>query len=120
MFITSAYAQTANEAAQAAPTSAMIVSYLPLFIILIVFYFLVIRPQSKKAREHNAMLQTLRKGDTVMTTGGFIVEIQTVHEDQTIEVSFSDGTAAKLSTQAVVSVMEKSVDKKAITAAKKK
>lgn len=120
MFITPAYAQSATEAAQAAPASAMIISYLPLFIILVVFYFLVIRPQSKKAREHATMLETLRKGDKVMTTGGFIIDIKSVNEDQTVDVIFSEGVTAQLSTQAIVSVMEKAADKKSISSSNKK
>lgn len=49
---------------------AMIQSFLPLILIFVIFYFLLIRPQSKKAKEHKQMLEALKKGDKVLTTGG--------------------------------------------------
>ncbi|MEW6602544.1 MAG: preprotein translocase subunit YajC, partial [Nitrospirota bacterium] len=61
-------------------TGAMLQSFLPLILIFVIFYFLLIRPQSKKAKEHKQMLENLKKGDKIMTNGGIyglIEEIDT-------------------------------------------
>ena len=68
MFISTAYAQTGG-----APGGAFdLVSFLPLILIFVVFYFLLIRPQQKKMKEHRSMLDALRRGDRVVTGGGIV------------------------------------------------
>jgi preprotein translocase subunit YajC len=68
MLISTAYAQTAG----AEGGSNMLIQLLPLVLIFVVFYFLIIRPQQKKVKDHTAMVDALRRGDRVVTTGGII------------------------------------------------
>jgi preprotein translocase subunit YajC len=74
MFISPAYAQ------DAAGAGAMVMQLAPLILIFVVFYFLLIRPQQKKMKEHRAMLSELKRGDKVITAGGMIAEIKKVNE----------------------------------------
>lgn len=83
MFVQNLYA-----AGKAAPAGgAAIAQFLPLILIFVVFYFLLIRPQQKKAKEHREMLKNLQKGDKVITAGGIIGKIVGITEDTlTLEV----------------------------------
>jgi preprotein translocase subunit YajC len=75
MLISDAYAQAAG-----APSGLDFVSLLPLFLIFIVFYFLLIRPQQKRMRDHRDMIAALKKGDRVVTGGGVIGQVVKVEE----------------------------------------
>lgn len=79
MFVSTAYAM-GSAGGQAAGGEAWM-QFAPLLIMLAIFYFLLIRPQQKKAKEHRAMLQALRKGDTIITNAGFIGRIVDIDED---------------------------------------
>ena len=72
-----------------------ITQFLPLILLFVIFYFLIIRPQQKQQREHKAMLESLKKGDKIVTSGGLIVEIAKVEEDF-IKIKLSDGVIARL------------------------
>ncbi|WP_149537113.1 preprotein translocase subunit YajC [Siccirubricoccus phaeus] len=76
MFISPAYAQDAA----AGGGMAMVMQILPLILIFGVFYFLLIRPQQKKQKEHRAMLQALKRGDRVLTSGGIIAQVTKVKD----------------------------------------
>jgi hypothetical protein len=67
MFISQAWAQAAEAAA---PQSSLLTSMLPLLVIFVLFYLLILRPQTKKIREHQSLLQALKPGDKVVTAGG--------------------------------------------------
>jgi len=69
--------------------------FLPLILLFAIFYFLIIRPQQKQQKEHKAMLESLAKGDKIVTNGGLIAEIAKVEEDF-IKIKLSDGVIAKL------------------------
>ncbi len=94
--------------AMAAPAgqSDPLMSYLPLIFIFIVFYFLLIRPQSKKAKEHKQMVEALAKGDEVVTNGGLLGRIAKVG-DNFIELEIADGTSVKVQRQAIANLMPK-------------
>jgi len=79
-FISDAYAMgTAPQAGgQAGGTAGMLGSLLPLVLIFVVFYFLLIRPQQKKAKEHQQMLDSIKKGDKVVTAGGIYGVVENV------------------------------------------
>lgn len=77
MFISPAFAQTAAPAAAAPDMMTML---LPIALVTVVFYFLVIRPQSKKMRAHQAMMADLKKGDAVITAGGAVAIITEVND----------------------------------------
>jgi len=64
-------------------------SMVPLVLLVVVFYFVLIRPQSKKAKEHAALLKTVRRGDEVVTSGGIVGEVVTV-KDKTLVVRSMD------------------------------
>lgn len=73
----------------------MIGSFLPLIILFAIFYFLIIRPQQKQQKAHKAMLEALKKGDKIVTTGGLIAEIVKT-EDDFIKIKLNDDTIVKL------------------------
>ncbi|UCH82474.1 MAG: preprotein translocase subunit YajC [Nitrospiraceae bacterium] len=76
---------------------AMISSFMPLILIFVIFYFLLIRPQSKKAKEHKQMLENLKKGDKIMTNGGIhgIIEDIDTHT-VTLKVGIKDDVRIKV------------------------
>lgn len=75
-----AYAQTA----QTAPGPGMLASFLPLVLIFVIFYFLLIRPQQKKAKEHKEMLSKLKKNDEVVTSGGIHGKVTALTEAEVV------------------------------------
>jgi len=78
-------------------TMAMLQSFLPLILIFVIFYFLLIRPQSKKAKEHKQMLENLKKGDKVMTNGGIYGIIEDIDaETATLKVGIKDDVKIKV------------------------
>jgi preprotein translocase subunit YajC len=81
MFVTPAYAQAAG-AAGPDPMTAILVQLAPLLLILVVFYFLLIRPQQQRLKAHQDMIKALAKGDTVVTSGGLIGKVRSVAEDE--------------------------------------
>ena len=81
-------------------------SFLPLIVIFVIFYFLLIRPQSKKAKEHKQLIEALAKGDEVVTNGGILGKIVKVG-DNFIELEVAEGVNVKVQRQAVATVMPK-------------
>ncbi|MDH3871931.1 MAG: preprotein translocase subunit YajC [Gammaproteobacteria bacterium] len=94
--------------AQAAPQGQAdpLMSFLPLIFIFVVFYFLLIRPQSKKAKEHKQMVGALAKGDEVVTSGGMLGKITSLG-DNFVELEVAEGTRVKIQRQAVANLMPK-------------
>jgi len=80
-------------------------SLLPIIVFFGIFYFLIIRPQQKQAKEHKKMIQSLKKGDRIITTGGLIVEVLKPEEDF-IKVKLNDEVVAKLSKEYVAKKLE--------------
>ncbi len=78
---------------------------LPLLVLFGIFYFLIIRPQQKQAREHKEMIDSLKKGDKIITSGGLIVEVVKPQEDF-IKVKLNDDTIVKLSKEYVSKKLE--------------
>jgi preprotein translocase subunit YajC len=103
MFITDAWAQAAP-AAQQQPN--IIEALLPFIVLFVIFYFLLIRPQQKRAKEHKKMVESLSKGDEVVTTGGLLGKITKVG-DNFVEIEVSDNVQVKIQRQMVGSVMPK-------------
>jgi preprotein translocase subunit YajC len=73
---------------------------LPYIFLIAIMYFIIIRPQQQQAKKHKAMLESLAKGDKVITNGGFIVEIKKV-EETFYSVKMNDDVIAKLDKQSV-------------------
>ena len=109
-FIAAAHAQDAAAGAPQQPGA--LETFLPLIVLFVIFYFLLIRPQSKRAKEHKSMVEALAKGDEVVTNGGILGKVTNVGEDfLTVEVS--EGTEVKVQRQMVASVMPKGTIKSA-------
>ena len=105
MFVSTAYAQTAAPAAGGAD---MIVQFLPLILIFVVFYFLLIRPQQKKMKEHKGMLESIRRGDRVVTGGGIIGTITKVGPDDELQVEIAENVRVRVMRSTVNLVLSKS------------
>jgi preprotein translocase subunit YajC len=101
MFVTPAYAQAAGGAASA------FTSFVPLILIFAIMYFLLIRPQQKKLKEHKAMVEALRRGDQVLTQGGIIGKVSKVMDDGTAEIEIADGVKVKVMKHTIATVMAK-------------
>lgn len=107
MFISSAFAQTAPAAA--ASGSSMqdsLMSMLPLVLMFVVLYFVMIRPQMKKQKEHRAMIDALAKGDEVVTGGGILGRVSKIG-DTFIGVEVANGVEVQMQRSAVVQVLPK-------------
>jgi len=96
----------AADPAPAAGPAAGIMSFLPLVIIFVIFYFLLIRPQSKRAKEHREMVAKLAKGDEVVAAGGMLGRVTDVSETY-ITVEVADGVSIKVQRHAVTQVLPK-------------
>lgn len=101
-FISTAAAQTAGAAAQPNP----IMSMLPLLLIFVVFYFMLIRPQSKRAKEHRAMLAALEAGNEIATAGGIIGKVTEVGENF-VTVEIASNVVVKVQRNTIAQVLPK-------------
>lgn len=101
MFISPAYAQAAGGA------GASIQAFLPLVLIFVVFYFLLIRPQQKKAKQHREMLAAIRRGDKIVTNGGILGTVTKVIDDNEIMVEIADGIRVRVQRGMVAAVRSK-------------
>ena len=87
----------------------VLTSLMPLIVLFGIFYFLVIRPQQKQAKAHKEMLESLKKGDKIITNGGLICEVVKPEEDF-IKVKLNDETVVKVSRDFIAKKVEKKVD----------
>lgn len=106
MFISSAFAQTAPAAAAGGDMQSTLMSMLPLLLMFAVLYFVMIRPQMKKQKEHRAMVDALAKGDEIVTAGGLLGKVSKVG-DAYIGVELASGVEVQMQRQAVVQVLPK-------------
>ena len=81
--------------------------FLPLILIFLIMYFLLIRPQQKKLKEHQAMVAGLRRGDQVVTQGGVIGKVSKVKDDGELEVEIAEGVKVRVVRQTIVQVLSK-------------
>ena len=91
MLITPAYAQ----AAAGGDANSMLMSLLPFALIFVIMYFLILRPQQKKVKDHAELVKNIRRGDTVVTSGGLVGKVTKVVDDDQIEVEISDGVRVR-------------------------
>jgi preprotein translocase subunit YajC len=103
-FISDAMAEAAPAAAQQQP--GLIEALFPFIILFVVFYFLLIRPQSKRAKEHKAMVEAIGKGDEVITQGGLYGKITEVSEEY-LQVQLADNVEVKVQRGAIASLLPK-------------
>jgi preprotein translocase subunit YajC len=101
VFISSAYAQAAGGS-----TQDTLMSMLPLVLMFVVLYFVMIRPQMKRQKEHKAMIEALAKGDEIVTAGGFLAKVSKIGETY-IGVELASGMEVQMQRSAVVQVLPK-------------
>ena len=105
MFISSAFAQTAPAAAGGDMQSSLM-GMLPLVLMFVVLYFVMIRPQMKKAKEHKAMVDSLAKGDEIVSAGGLLGKVSKLGESF-IGLEIADGVEVQIQRAAVTQVLPK-------------
>jgi len=81
--------------------------FLPLILIFAIMYFLLIRPQQKKVKEHAAMVEAVRRGDQVVTQGGIVGKVSKVKEDGEIEVEIAEGVKVRVIRSTLSQVINK-------------
>jgi preprotein translocase subunit YajC len=106
VFISSAFAQTAPAAAAGGDMQSSLMSMLPLVLMFVVLYFVMIRPQMKKTKEHRAMIDALAKGDEIVAGGGMLGKV-TKLTDSVVTVEVASGVEIQLQRSAVVQVLPK-------------
>jgi len=98
------------EAAPAAPQQPGLLGFVPLVVIFVLFYFLLIRPQMKRAKEHRKMVETLAKNDEVVTGGGLLGKVVDVGESF-LTVEIAEGVRVKVQKNSVTSLVPKGTTK---------
>jgi preprotein translocase subunit YajC len=104
MLISPAYAQVPGSGIF---DQSALIQFLPLVLIFIVFYFLLIRPQQKKAKDHRTMLDALRRGDRIVTGGGILGTVNKVVGSEEVEVDIAPGVRVRVLRSTITSVLAK-------------
>jgi len=91
MFTTPAFAQAFGGGS----ANDMIMSLLPFAGIFVIMYFLILRPQQKRVKQHQELIKNVRRGDTVVTSGGIVAKVTKVIDDDYIEIEIADGVRAR-------------------------
>ena len=86
--------------------------FIPLILIFIIFYFFLIRPQQKRVKDHRSMVEGLKRGDEIITSGGIIGIIDRVLEDDRIEVVISNDVKVQIIRSTITSILKKEEIKK--------
>jgi preprotein translocase subunit YajC len=100
MFISPAYAQTSGG-------GDFLIQLVPILLMFVIFYLLLLRPQQQKVKLHREMVANLRRGDTVVTSGGIIGKVTKVRDDNEIEVEIADNTRVRVIKGTVAEVRAK-------------
>jgi preprotein translocase subunit YajC len=103
MLISPAYAQGTSGG------SDFFIQLVPILLMFVIFYFLLLRPQQQKVKQHREMVANLRRGDTVVTSGGIIGKVTKVRDDNEIEVEIADSVVDKERVRVVVRVVKGTV-----------
>ncbi len=106
MFISSAFAQAAPAAASGGDMQSSLMSMLPLILMFVVLYFVMIRPQMKKQKEHRSMIDALAKGDEIVSAGGVLGKVVKLG-DSYIGLEIASGVEVQIQRSAVVQVLPK-------------
>ncbi len=85
--------------------------FIPLILIFVIFYFFLIRPQQKRVKDHKAMVESLKRGDEVITSGGIIGVVDKVMEDDRIEVILTDNVKVQIIRSTITSLLKKEIKK---------
>jgi preprotein translocase subunit YajC len=103
MFISPAFAQAGSPLGG----DSMLVSLLPFVLIFVIMYFLILRPQQKRQKAHQEMVKNVRRGDTVVTSGGLMGKVTKVVDDDTIEIEIADDVRVRQMRSMVADVRAK-------------
>ena len=106
MFISSAFAQSVPAAAAGGDMQSSLMSMLPLVLMFVVLYFVMIRPQMKKQKEHRAMIDALAKGDEIVTVGGILGKVSKLG-DNYVTLEIAANVEVQIQRSAVVQVLPK-------------
>ena len=101
MMINLAFAQ----ASQAPGGQSFIIQLLPLILIFVVFYFLLIRPQQKRVKQHKEMVAALKVGNQIITSGGILAKIVKVDDEKFITISISEGVNVRVKRDTITEVV---------------
>ena len=85
----------------------MLVSLLPFVLIFVIMYFLILRPQQKRAKQHQEMVKNVRRGDSVITSGGLLGKVTKVVDDDVVEIEIADGVRVRQMRSMVTDVRTK-------------
>src|SRR5262250_3602669 len=107
MFITPAFAQGSLFGGGAGGDGGMLMSLLPFVLIFVIMYFLILRPQQKRAKQHQEMVKNVRRGDTVITNGGLVGKVTKVIDDDQLEIEIADDVRIRQMRQMVTDVRAK-------------
>ena len=107
MFITTAFAQGYLFGGGAGGDGGMLMSLLPFVLIFVIMYFLILRPQQKRVKQHQEMVKNVRRGDTVVTNGGLVGKVTKVIDDDQIEIEIADDVRIRQMRQMVADVRAK-------------
>jgi len=101
--ITPAYAQSAS----ALGGSEMLMQVVPFILIFVIMYFLMIRPQQKRQKEHQEMIKNVRRGDQVVMSGGLIGKVAKVTDDNEVELEIADNVRVRVTRASIADVRSK-------------
>jgi preprotein translocase subunit YajC len=107
MFISPAFAQGSLFGGGAGGDGGMLMSLLPFVLIFVIMYFLILRPQQKRVKQHQEMVKNVRRGDTVITNGGLVGKVTKVIDDDQIEIEIADDVRIRQMRQMVADVRAK-------------
>jgi len=93
-------------------SSSGIGQFIPLILIFVIFYFFLIRPQQKKVKEHKLMVENLKRGDKVITSGGIVATVERVMENDRAEVTIGEDTKVEVVRSTVQGLLNKQETKK--------
>lgn len=103
--ISQAFAQGATPAAGGGD---MLIQFIPFILIFVVMWFLILRPQQKRAKAHQELVKGVRRGDVIVTSGGFIAKVTKIVDDSEIEAEIADGVKVRIVRSTIADVRTKS------------
>ena len=89
-----------------------IAQFIPLILIFVIFYFFLIRPQQKRVKDHKTMVESLKRGDEIITSGGILGTVEKVMEDDRIEVLIAENIKVQIIKSTITSLLKKEEIKK--------
>ena len=108
MFVTAAIAQEAGAAGPSMGAGDLLIQFAPILLLVVIFWLLIFRPQQKRMKQHQAMLSSITRGDTVVTSGGLVGKVTKAVDGEDLEVEIAQGTRVKVTRAGISDVRSKS------------